>query len=263
MGLFDFFKKKEEPKAQPQNLPLLAMPLFTQGNQYSLQAVAEHLKTHWGLTITSTEGNDDTAVLVIEGEMVMMAYLPGPIPQSDIEGAARYAYNWPTVLQELEDFTGHAVVSIVSGPKSILEKYQLFSKVLHAVLSTSGAIGVYQGGQTLLIPREQYLASAETLQSGKLPIDLWIYLGLRKSDSGNSVYTYGLTEFGKQEMEVIDSKLGLEELSTFVLNISLYVIRNNITFKSGETLGYTAEQKIKISSSKGQFVEGQSLKLAM
>ena len=110
---------------------------------------------------------------------------------------------------------------------------------------------------------QDLLALIEELKNNGTPIVLWVYLGLRKTGSGNSVYTYGLTEFGKQEMEVINSKMDLEELFDFVGNICTYVIENDITFNSGETLGYTAEQKIKITSSKGQFVDGHSLKLEM
>ena len=65
----------------------------------------------------------------------------------------------------------------------------------------------------------------------------------------------------KMEMEVIDSKIGLEEIHELMSNIASYVIGNNITFNNGETLGYTEAQKIKITRSKGQFVDGQSLKL--
>lgn len=64
-------------------------------------------------------------------------------------------------------------------------------------------------------------------------------------------------------MEVINSKLNIEELYNFVSNIATYVINSNVTFKDGETLGYTEDQKINITSSKGQFVEGQTLKLEM
>ncbi|WP_208025574.1 DUF4261 domain-containing protein [Niastella caeni] len=36
-----------------------------------------------------------------------------------------------------------------------------------------------------------------------------------------------------------------------------------MNFKDGETIGYTEDQKIKITSSKGVFVDGESFKLEM
>lgn len=64
-------------------------------------------------------------------------------------------------------------------------------------------------------------------------------------------------------MEFINAPLDLEEIYDFLSNICAYVINSNVTFKSGQTLGYTAEQKIRITKSEGQFVEGQTLKLEM
>jgi len=73
----------------------------------------------------------------------------------------------------------------------------------------------------------------------------------------------GVLSFGKQEIEVVDSPLALDELYGFLVNICSYVIGSDVVFQHGETLGYTAEQKIAITSSKGVFVEGETLKLAM
>lgn len=263
MGLFDIFKKKERLSSNSGNNILLAMPMFVNGDRYNLNAIIGYLKSYWNIDIASIEGDDDTAVVTIDGENVAIAFLPVPIPMDDIEGAAQYAYNWMTALEDIKGFSGHAIVSVMSGTKSALERFSLLSKVLHAILATSNAVGVYQGSQSLLISKAQYIDSAEDLKTNKTPIHLWVYIGVRKADTGNSIYTYGLTAFGKQEMEVIDSQISLEELYDFVSNICSYVIKSNVTFKSGETLGYTAEQKVKIKLSKGYFVEGDSLKLEM
>lgn len=263
MGIFDIFKKKEQPKEKQESNILLSMPMFVNGDRYELKAIFDNLKNYWSLNITNVEGDNESAILTIDGEKIAIAFMPVPIPMGDIEGTAQYAYNWTSVLEDLKDFTGHTIVSILSGTKPIKEKFILLSKVLHSILKTSNSIGVYQGSQSLLIPKQQYLESAETLKNEETPINLWVYIGIRKSEEGISLYTYGLNEFGKHEMEIINSKLSLEELYDFISNISAYVINSNVTFKNGETLGYTADQKIKISLSKGQFVDSQSFKLEM
>ncbi|HKO80933.1 MAG TPA: DUF4261 domain-containing protein, partial [Chitinophagaceae bacterium] len=262
MGLFDFFKKKEAAGKQESKI-LLAMPMFDNGEAYQLDDIINNLKFFWGLTITEIDGDNKTAVFKVDGEMVALGFMPVQIPWGDIEGAAQYAYNWENAKQELKDHNGHAIVSLMTGNKTVLERFRILSKVLCAILSTSNAIGIYQGNQSLLIPRSQYLNNVDELKEDGTPVTLWVYFGLRKSDKGNSLYTYGLTEFGKQEIEIINSKSGLEELYDFAGNIVEYVVGSDVTFKSGETLGYTADQKIKITSSKGVFVHGQSLKLEM
>jgi hypothetical protein len=263
MGLFDIFKKKEQPKENQESKIILAMPMFVNGDRYELNAIIDNLKNYWGLNVTGVEGDKESAILTIDNEKVAIAFMPMPIPMGDIEGTAQYAYNWTTVLDDLKDFTGHSIVSIMSGTKPTAERFKLLSKVLHSILTTSNSIGIYQGSQSLLIPKQQYIESAETLKNDETPINLWVYIGLRKSNEGNSIYTYGLNEFGKHEMEIVNSKLSLEELYDFISNICSYVIISNVTFKNGETLGYTADQKIKITLSKGQFVDGQTLKLEM
>jgi Domain of unknown function (DUF4261) len=263
MGLFDIFKKKAQPKESHERAILLAMPMFVNGNRYQLDAIVDNLKNEWGLTISDITGDDDTAIITIDGDLATIAYLSAPIPMSDIEGTAQYAYNWQNVLADIKGLTGHAIVSIMRSEKTTLEQYKLFSKVLSAILSTSPSVGVYQGSQSLLIPSGQYKESAEALKADSLPVHLWVYLGLRKSEGGNSVYTYGMTAFAKNEMEVINSTLELDELYDFISNICAYVIGSNVTLNSGETLGYTADQKISITLSKGHFIEGQSLKLAL
>lgn len=263
MGLFDFLKKKENNLAKTENSIILAMPMFNNNEKYQINDVIQNLETFWKVPVSDFTGDDNSAVFKIDNEMVAVAFMPNQIPWEDIKGTAQYAYNWPTAIEDLEKHNGHAIVSIMSGEKSQKERFTILSKLLCSILSTSNSIGIYQGSQSLLIPKSQYLENIDELKQLGAPIQLWIYVGIRTSNEGNSIYTYGLNKFGKQEIEVINSKINIEELYRFILNITSYIVNSDITFKDGETLGYTEDQKIKITSSKGQFVEGQTLKLEM
>jgi hypothetical protein len=263
MKLFNFLKKKD-PRPDKQESTgniLLAMPLFNNGDSYQLNEVINNLTSFWGLSVTDIHGDNQTAVIHVDGERVALANMSVPIPWGDIEGTAQYAYNWQNAAEELKSHTGHAIVSVMSGESSSVDRFRILSKVLCAILSTSNSVGVYKGSQSLLIPKEQYLENINELKENGTPIMLWIYIGLRKSESGNSVYTYGLTLFGKQEIEIINSPLSLSDLFDFAANIAHYIIAGDITLKSGETIGVSAEQKIKIKSSKGVFVDGETFKL--
>ena len=46
-----------------------------------------------------------------------------------------------------------------------------------------------------------------------------------------------------------------------MLNISSYIVQEGSVLQDGETLGYTAEQKLPKKLSQGVAVEGQSLKI--
>ncbi len=267
MGLFDFLKKKETEEvnetAENSGGILLAMPLFTNGNRHNIDAVVNELKTNWELNVSSEAATDDSAILMVNGMMVAVAFMPATIPGDDLENAAQYAYNWENAVEEMKQTDGHTIVSVMGGSASTVEKYKILSKVLCSILTTSESIGIYQGSQTLLLKKDQYLDYASSIKNDDIPVPLWMYIGIRTSEKGNSVYTYGLKEFGKSEMEVVDSQMNLGEIYNFILNICSYVIKSDVTFRDGETLGYTAEQKIEITLSKGIFLEGETLKLKM
>lgn len=263
MGFFNFFKKNQAPMPAEENKMLLAMPMFTNGNRYELAKIISHLENYWNLNVVNDDGDDDTAILSIDGERVAIAYMPASIPYEDLENTAKYAYNWKHATDELKHVDGHVIVSIISGKKTNLDRHFLLSKVLCSLLQTSESIGIYQGSQSLLIPKEQYLDYLNDIKNNEIPVPLWIYIGLRPSDSGNSVYTFGLESFNKLELEIVNSKLELEEIFSFIMNISDYVIRNNVSFKDKETVGFSADHKIEISISKGEFVDGLSCKLKL
>ena len=247
MGLFDFLKKKKQPEEPKRNNVLLAMPMFNNAETFDLDKVVDYLKTNWSTSVSDMNGGTGTVTFSIQGAMVALATMPAQIPWGDIEGTAQYSYNWPDAIKDLENHNSHIIVTVMSSNKSEVERFGILTKVLSSILATSNCIGVYQGSQSLLIPKQQYLDSAEVLKSNKIPIDLWIYIGLRKGENGNNAYTYGLTAFGKLEMEFINADLELHEMHSFITNIGAYVINNDVTFNSGETLGYTAEQKINIT----------------
>ena len=94
------------------------------------------------------------------------------------------------------------------------------------------------------------------------PINLLIYIGLRLENNNPGGYTYGLAQFNKTEMEIVDSGHSLEEIREFLFNMAHYVLEFDITFRDGETCGTSEEEKIKISYSKGKYIDGKSFKLA-
>ncbi|MFD2938701.1 DUF4261 domain-containing protein [Flavobacterium notoginsengisoli] len=268
MGLFDFFKKKETPKNETtketektENKVILAMPLFNNGERYKINSVIENLKDFWGLSIVNFAGDDNSAVFKLNNELVAVAYVPAQIPGEEISTTIQYAYNWHTAREDLKNYTGHAIVSVMSAEGSQVERYTLLSKLLCSILSTSDSIGVYQAKQTLLTPRNQYLECINDLLQLKSPVHLWIYIGIKTSPEGNYMYTYGLPEFEKQEMEILKSPVDLEKLFNFFSSIIAYVINSDITLRNGETLGHTEDHRVKITASQGFFVEGETLKI--
>lgn len=259
MGLLDLFKKKEEePK---NNSVLLSMPLFNNEDSYDLNEIILDLREFWGLEVTDISGDNETATFNINGQLVAVAQMPAPIPAEEIEETASYTYLWNNVLEECINHTTHALVSMLSGEMDNVERHIIFTKLNASILRTSNAIGIYQGMQTLLLPKALYIDFANLLFEDILPIQLWVYIGLVDEENSNSAYTYGLKEFGKTEIEIIESEMQRSDLYDFIIAIASYIIESDVTLNNGETIGFTADQKIQITESKGKFLEGNSLKL--
>lgn len=256
------FWKKKKQKASQENKIILAMVILPGENTFNTDAFSSEYKTRYGTVIKKTTGDHTTFGFEAQGESVVIAHMPVPIPAGDLQPTAQYAYNWPDAEAETRDHQSHLIVSMMQGGSNQVKRYRIFTEIICAILRTTDAIGIYQGGQSLLIAREQYLETAQYMDDNYLPIDLWIYFGLSKSESGNSGYTYGLKQFNKTEMEIVHSSEGLEDIRGLLFNLAAYVVENDITFRDGETCGFSAEQKIVISYSKGIFLEGNTFKLA-
>jgi hypothetical protein len=279
MGLFDWFKNRKSKNEletnkkdksyvteenETENNILLAMPMFNEVDSYDLEAVVADLKDYWNVTVSDISGDGKTATMTINGVLVALASMPAAIPTKEIENIAPHNYLWKTALEDCKNHQSHAIVTVLSSKDaSILERYKILTQLNASVLRTSKAIGIYQGTQTLLLEKELYLDFANFLLEDQLPVQLWIYIGLVGGEAGSSIYTFGLKDFNKMELEVLDSPMEKMDLYDFLLLIVGYVVEQDVILKDGETIGFSADQKVKITASKGQFLEGETLKLEL
>jgi len=260
MGLFSFLKKEKKTESNT-NSAILGMVLLEDPNSFDLKGTVNELKTKWKLKVNDNDADDKAAVLVIGDYNVAIANIPAAIPEGEVKKTAEYNYFWENGIEETSKHKGHIVLSIMNAGKNPVQENLLYSKIASAVMNNSKAIGIYIGGRTLVLKKEFYQANVEMMSEEDLPLYNWIYFGLRKEDGKQSVYTYGLADFGKMEMEIIESENSIEELKEMMFNLAHYVIAYNVTLKDGETIGISAEQKLKISESKGKFLEGRTLKI--
>ena len=259
--LKNLFARKKEKSEKKKQL-ILSMPLFKGNQAYSLDQVIQELKSHWGLQVFEISGDDSSATFVIDGALVALALMDLPIPIQEFEELYAYSYLWQDVEKEIKEHAQHAIVSIMSDDLSPVETYSLLTKVNTSILKTSQtSIGIYQGSATLLLPKDLYLDLADLLKEEMLPLQLWIYIGIINQEDNTSIYTYGLKEFGKTEIEIIESPMNSDDLYYFLLSILQYVLGSDVTLNGGETVGFSEDQKIKITESKAVFLEGNSLKL--
>ena len=256
-----FGKKKKVVSVSPEDSQLiLGMVILADESSFDLDTFKHDFKRHNKSKLQKATGDNTAAVLTIDGVMIAIAHMPAPIPWGDLEGTAKYAYNWPHVLEEIKDHKSHLIITVMETEQHPIRGYWLFTQVICTLLRTTNALGVYKGAQSLLIHQEDYLEEAIRMNREYLPLNLWIYFGLRTEEKGNSGYTYGLTEFGKSEVEILRSSNSLEDIRALLFNIAHYVLDHNVVFRGGETFGFSAEEKIPITFSPGEIVSGDSFK---
>lgn len=201
----------------------------------------------------------DILVFNVGDKMVAVGLMPGIIPDEEAEYAAQTNYMWRDALKKAEEHEAHILVSVLGADGDRIEKGELLVKVIASCCKQEGVLGIYANG-TVYQP-EFYMEAAQMLKDGEFPVLNLIWLGLRRTEQGVAGYTAGLVNFGKDEIEVESAKASPAEIRDFLLDIVSYVIIENATLKDGETIGFTAEQKLQITRSEGWAVEGMSLKI--
>ena len=237
---------------------------------FDVNKVMADLESEWGIEPSDkpedmasddTSANESTRVFYLGETLVAISLMPARVPDGEAEYFAETNYMWPEAVEVTKTHKAHVLVAVLAHGLSPVEAGKLHVKVIATCLKQSNTIGVYVSG-TVFRP-EFYIEVANMMKSDEdaLPMLDWVYFGLYQSEEGNNVYTYGMTAFGKEEMEILGSKHGLTELQRFMLGIACYVIGSDVTLHEGETLGVSKEQRLPIIRSKGVSVEGMTLKI--
>jgi hypothetical protein len=103
----------------------------------------------------------------------------------------------------------------------------------------------------------------ETNSPDAPPLYLWVDLRAVRNDDGTTgLFTTGLTPLGHVEIEIPRIKMQPGELREWLLNIMYYLLEKGPVLKHGETIGMTAEQKIRIRHAPSSFGhEGKVIRL--
>ena len=222
------------------------------------------LKEDWGIECPEdVEDPEDegTAIAFFEdGMMATVGLMEAKVPNEEAEYWANSNFmTREKSIAAAKSHNAHLLVAVLGGGSDPLKAGEFFVKIASACLKASNALGIYDCG-TVWLP-EDYIRSAMIMKEGEFPLTNLVFIGLYQDEKGISSWTNGLRSFGKEELEVIGSNQSPSEVYELMLNISSYLILQGAVLRNGETLGYSAEQKLPITLSQGVHVEGQSLKI--
>lgn len=207
-----------------------------------------------------THDDEDTPhIYSVKGLRLVVAMMDAPVPDGEAEANAANNYMWPEAVETVKTHKAHLMVAVMGTDAPVKERGLLFAKLMAACSRQETVLGIYTSG-TVFQPRF-YLDASEMMKDGGLPVLNWIYFGLYQTEGGWNAYTYGMRAFGRDEMEVLDVNANPQDLRDYLLNLVYYVLDGDVVLRDGETLGFTADQKLPITRGQGVSLDGITLKI--
>ncbi|HMX40274.1 MAG TPA: hypothetical protein PK971_08895 [Saprospiraceae bacterium] len=226
------------------------------------KALLAALRNDWKLRTDSSTTADKTIVFNHNGLTVMLAYLDYPADRDELAAAARLSWLWKTAAADIAKHQAQVVVSVLGPESRVLDLYATLTKTLAAALQHSPSIGVFMNSQYLLLPKDFYLSSARTLLKDKtLPVYCWVYFGMMEEGEASSGYTYGLRDFGLEEMEIVKAAAPVAETHALLLDAAASVIQYHIKLQSGQPFTTIEGTKVTPQKGKAAFVDGETFQL--
>ena len=238
---------------------------------FDKEALIDNLKSQWGIVDergegkqnipVTTNGNSNAEVVIMrqENKDVVFSYIPLKISQ-DLKMAARNNYKWPEALSAAKKHKAFILVSITGDKSELMDLAMILAKVTAACCSLKSASAVYMND--VLVQKDFYINAASLIKENKLPLDCWIWFGIRKTKKGYSAYTSGLEAFGKDELEVLDADCEPEQLRKFVYDFADSILSQDLTLADGSSISINGGKVHNIERSKGVALPGrQTLKI--
>jgi len=232
--------------------------------KFNREKFLKDLKEDWKITLDLGDDSENKEKDMLVGNigdiMVAVALMPAPIPNNEAIDNAKTNYRWKDAVKVAEEHKAHILVSLLGEP-NLVDGAKLYTKIISALTKQENCTGINVLG-TVLNPDMYRDFTKYYEENDMFPVENMIFIGLYAvEDNKVSAYTYGMEGFGKKEMEILASSENPEDVYYFLQAIADYVITSDVILQDGETIGFTAEQKISISQSKGVAVNGTTLKL--
>ena len=231
-------------------------------NVWDKDQLISDLKADWGIEIPKEDAQDDDITITadIDKSIIAISKFPAPVPNEDAEINAENNWMWEEAVEVTKTHKAHIVVAILGDEEDLISRGLLYTKIMATCCKQEKAIGVFTSG--VVFEPSYYMKSAEMIRDGELPIFTWVWFGLYRTENGLSTYTYGMKDFGKLELEILDADEEAGKLLSFISAIASYILQDDVKLKDGETIGLSEEDIHQITLSKGVALPEKTLKIS-
>lgn len=256
MGFFDRLKKKSHTapertcqQVEADTLCLLVMDSVMEDVSQARVAVEYVFGSG---TVEETDQNNPPIthmVVKLEDTEFWCSYMPFPVPPEEmrISDTSQYSLFDNEEYQALCNSRSFWIIAQKGGAQSLESKRRicrLFTRLTGTLLELEGAIGVYVSGAELLISRRIYLQHMGILEKNAedpdyFPAPLWISVKQGQKGEKFLMGTWGLRQFGFQELWFLDPVSHWSEIHEKLYLMSIFQITGKELYRDGDTIAFT------------------------
>lgn len=239
--------------------PFIAFVLLSD-DRCDFDTIRKALSEEWGI---QTKESPEEGGLVFEygGDLVAFNLIKGQVPGEEAQENARNNYLWDGAVQAAEKHTSHLLVALINHGESAIDAGIVHTKLVASACRLTNALGVYFQG-TVVSP-ESYIEESQQIREGIVPFLDWVWFGLYQSPEGCGGYTRGLSVFGKEEIEVVDSDADLQTVRDILIEVSYHLLQNDAVLESGDSISLPNGDMLTVTRSPGRSIEGDTLKIGI
>lgn len=223
----------------------------------------ENYKQDWNKELEGPEIDDGIIVCSSDNGHYTVSLLEEPLPLEEVVFDAEKNYRWEEAIKVAKLHKACLVISFITQDPdaNLLENSKEFVRLMTTAANMKNAIGVNTLGSVFNPVKYRELALTY-LKADLLPVPNLVFIGIYMGKY-NTVcsYTIGLENFGKKEMEILESNKSPKEIYYFLLDVADFVIKENVTLKDGDTIKINRGERVPITESPGIALNAPSLKL--
>ncbi len=257
-NLFSAPSQSQSAKAADNDGPAIAIPLL-KGASFPFETIAGPLAKlrPAGKKVTDIDIKDLMLMCTVDGVIVALALMPAPVPGADLQGPCATSIMWPkgTSADTVKAHKSHIIATAIGGKATPLQRRLILSQIIALLASHPDLLGIYWPESSTVHHPTVFADFAQNPQAADLlPLFVWIDFRTGKNPDGTSIcFTQGLNALGLMEIEYPKSSMAPADLREWMQNIAKYLLDNGPVLLHGQTIGGSAEEKIKITHVPSQF----------
>jgi hypothetical protein len=201
-----------------------------------------------GKAVSDIGKRGDVFSFSIGDEYLAMIVMPAPYP--DLEEQIATSWVWPSrqSIETVKRHRSHLLITAMFGTADPIRRRLIVTAVSALAAKQPGVMAVCWPEANLVHFPPVFINLAEEFDSPEEPpLYLWVDLRAFKNEDGTTgLFTIGLSALGHVEIEIPRIKMEPGELREWLLNIMRYLLKKGPVLKHGQTIGMTAEQRIRI-----------------